>query len=95
MALKTGCKNKKITVVFIYMGFFSRKIPCSVTGAVTGAKRGCTPAENILWGDIQFLGHAKMTCERSLVVLWAGVCELRPELRGGVRWVCCWEYNPI
>lgn len=55
----------------------------------------CTPAENIFWGDIQFFGHVKMTCERSLVVLWAAVCELRPELRCGGCVVEYWEYNPM
>ena len=83
VSLENECKNAKITIVLVYMGFFSGEAPCSATGAANGAKRGRAPAETGFWGDIQIFGHAKMTCERSLVVWWAGVCELSPGLRGG------------
>ena len=83
MAFKNECKDGKPTIVLIYMGFFSRETPCSATGAATGAKWGCAPAKTIFWGDVQLFGCAKMTCARSLVVSWAGVCELWPGLRGG------------
>ena len=56
VALENDCKNKKITIVLVYMSFFSGETPCSATGAGTGAKRGRTPAETGFWGDIQFLG---------------------------------------
>ena len=74
-ALENDCKNEKIAIVLIYMDFFSRETPCSATEAATGAERGAPPAEIFFRGDIQLFGHAKMTCERSLVVSWAGVCE--------------------
>ena len=40
VALENDCKNKKITIVLVYMSFFSGETPCSATGAGTGAKRG-------------------------------------------------------
>ena len=94
--IETG-QNKKITVeLCLFMWVFSRGKPRVLSpGPSPGLKGGCTPAENIFWGDIQFFGHVKMTCERSLVVLWAAVCELRPELRCGGCVVEYWEYNPM
>jgi len=87
MALETGCKNKKITVVFIYMGFFSRENPCSVTGAVTGAKRGVHPRRK------HFLGRHSIfwACEddlRAVVGRFVG-SGLRIAAGAAVRWVCC------